>query len=625
MANKNGQLREFGKFRLDAEKRILWFEKEPVSLALKEIELLSVLTENPGEVVTKEELLNRVWADSFVEESNLSRHVYVLRKTLKEFGAGDLIETVPRRGYRFKGETRTDSQIVIERRSVTTTLIEEVPDTKVETGPAKRSVLLTRRAVLGLAFVLLTAAGGIVVWRQKRAAVSTTIRSVAILPFNTLNAEKGDENDGLAITDLLITRLSNIREITVRPTSAVLNFAGGDSIAAGEKLNVDAVLEGTVFRSAGNVSVTARLLKVSDGTPIWAGQFEKTAGDKLALQNEISLQLVDALALSLNSDQKHQLTKRFTESTEALELYTRGRYQWNKRSTTALSEAERLFRNAIEKDPNFALAHVGLADTLVMRELTPSLSIQAANRALEIDPDLGEAHATLGFIKMFYEWKWEEAEAEFKKAIELNPNYATGHHWYATLLAIEGRHDLAKSEMHSALGINPLSQNFLADLGQIHYFAGEFKEAEEYCLRSLAIDPDFIFAHKYLQNIFIMEGEYEKAVEEQVRYGYYENPLARKENLETAVLDAKNRLRKTSAKQYLLEALIAAPKHPNHSYHNAVIYSLTGETEKALQNLERAYEGRAFMSAFVKPDPVFAALRNEPRYRDLLSKMDLAD
>ncbi|MEO8574232.1 MAG: FlgO family outer membrane protein, partial [Pyrinomonadaceae bacterium] len=333
------------------------------------------------------------------------------------------------------------------------------------------------------------------------------IRSIAILPFNSIGSNDDGGTSGIGLADILITRLSNIREIDVRPTGAVLNLAGLDSRAAGERLQVDAVLEGTIARTDDNVRVTARLINVIDGTTIWAAELERPRADELSLQNEIAVRLLASLSVRLRPDEATNFRKRFTESPEAYDLYVRGRYFWNKRTIESMSEAQRLFQNAVERDPNFALAYVGLADTVMMSEIQPSLSHKAVDRALQIDPNLGEAHATLGFIKMFLEWNWDEAETSFKRSIDLSPNYATSHHWYATLLAVRGQFDEAKREMRRAIELDPLSQNFLADLGQIHYFAGEYREAEDYCRRALAIDPDFGFAHRYLYDIYILTGD----------------------------------------------------------------------------------------------------------------------
>lgn len=633
MNSKNTPLREFGKFRLDAEKKVLWFDDEPVKLALKEIELLCVLTESGGEVFTKDELLNKVWADSFVEESNLARHIYVLRKTLKEFGAENLIETVPRRGYRFAGKIREieNVELVIERHSLTKTLIEiqeEGEKGRKEEWKIKsawKSFLLTvTGAILLLAFI---GSVGFLGYRNLKAKTFTSeIKSIAVLPFETIDGEKGNEHQGLGLADVLITRLSNIKEINVRPTSAILNFDYQDSITFGEKLKTDAILEGAIYRTSDKVRVTARLIKVDDGSPIWAGQFEKPLQDELRLQDEIALQVVDALALNLSGNEKNALTKRYTESVDAFRLYQKGRYEWNKRSWQGMIDAQRLFRSAIERDPNFALAHVGLSDTIAI-STEPTEAYNAVQKALELDPNLAEAHASLGFLQMFHDWRWREAETSLKKSIEFNPNYATAHHWYAQLLAIEGRNSEAKAAMRRALEINPLSYNFLADLGQIYYFAGEYKEAEEYCRKALEIYPDFTFAREYLADIYLKTGEYEKAVEEEIKAQKinltFANESAERKKYLEADIDARRKIYREGGIKRFVENLTVGPQEPSFYYLYAARYAFLGEREKALDRLEKAFEGRGFLTAFVKADPVFSSLRDEPRYREILRKMNL--
>jgi DNA-binding winged helix-turn-helix (wHTH) protein/TolB-like protein/Flp pilus assembly protein TadD len=614
MNNNGHHLRIFGQFMLDTEKRVLWCDGQPVKLAYKQVELLCVLTESAGEVITKQELLNRLWAESFVEESNLSRHVYVLRKTLKDLGAEDLIETVPRRGYRFTGEMGPSEQLIIERRAVMTTRIDIDP----ETASVPTRLTTSRLVVIAAVLLVLTMAAGIVGWRKE----SVSERSIAILPFNTLN--DGSDTAGLGITDMLITRLSKISELRVRPTSSVLGLTG-DSLENGKRLGVDVVLEGTILRTSDNIRVTARLLRTADGSSVWAGQFDKPLIEELALQNEIAVQIASALRLSLNTSQRNELVKRYTDSPEAYQLYVKGRYLWSRRNRQNMLDAEQAFRSALEKDPNFALAHVGLADTMVMRELTPGVTTRALDSALELDPNTGEAHATLGFINMFHEWQWDKAGAAFVLANELSPGYATAHHWHATLLAIEGRFDQAKLEMHRALDIDPSSPLYLADLGQIHYFAEEYDQAEAYCQQAIAIDPGFGNAHRYLHDVYLIKGETEKAVAEWTRFMFCEDPAAKTEDLGGAIAKIKDELHSKGRGKYLLDTLVQAPSHPNYNYFNAKVYTLVGEKEKALTNLELAYAGRAFLSAFVKAEPIFAPLRDEPRYRNIISSMNLPD
>lgn len=364
-------------------------------------------------------------------------------------------------------------------------------------------------------------------WNARPGSASTAnIRSIAVLPFKAINPDKENPHQGLGMADILITRLSNIKAIKVRPTSAVMSFENPDedSISIANKLQVDAVLEGTIYRTGDKVRVTGRLTKVSDQSVIWSGQFERLTRDELSLQNEIALQVVDALTLNLTGNEQRALTKRYTENDDAYQLYLRGRYHWNKRNYGDLGEAERLFRNAIERDPHFALAYVGLADSMIFEYRLPETA-SALYKAIDLDPTLAEAYATKGFYETVHGWSWQEAEADFKKSIELNPGYATAHQWYATLLEIEGRNDEAKAEMRRALEINPTSYNFLADLGQIHYFSHEYGKAKEYCNKALEIYPDFPYAHVYLRNIYLQTGEYNAAVDESYK-AYYAQYLA---------------------------------------------------------------------------------------------------
>lgn len=629
MRNEVKGLREFGRFRLDVQKKVLWHEDEPVNLPLKEIELLCVLTENSGEVVTKNELLEKVWADSFVEESNLSRHIYLLRKTFKDFGESeDLIQTVPRRGYRFAGDIREsgNGELVIEKHTLTQTLIEEEPATR----PQPRAVLTRSRLVVLLGVLILVLAIGIAFLRYRpNASGGSGVKSIAVLPFKTIGAEKKNDHQGLGTADLLITRLSNLKEITVRPTTAVMAFENyvEDSVAIGKKLQVDAVLEGTIYRTAGNVRVTVRLVRVSDQSSIWTGLVEKPLADEFRLQNEIVLQVVNALSLNLSGNEKDALTKRYTENAEAYQLYVRGRYEWNKRTPAAMNEAERLFRNAIEKDPNFALAYVGVADYLVMGADAAETSI-ALTRALELDPNLAEAYATFGFNYTFHTWDWQAAEVNFKRSIELNPGYATAHHWYSILLAIQGRTDEAKSEMRRALEINPTSHNFLADLGQLHYFAREYDKAEEYCRKALEIYPEFMNAHDHLYRVYLQTGEHDKVIDEYIEFAKSFASFAGqtdkdRERWLTSVVGIREAYQQRGIRGYLESRLSFKGSDSNIFHYNAMWYAFLGEKEKALDNLEKAYVGRAFLLVFVKADPAFDPLRKEPRYQAILRGMNL--
>jgi DNA-binding winged helix-turn-helix (wHTH) protein/TolB-like protein/Tfp pilus assembly protein PilF len=607
----------FGEFRIDTRKKVLWQNDKTVSIPRKEVEVLSMLVRNRGELVTKNELLDEVWENSFVGENNLSRHIYLLRKTLSDLGAADgLIQNVPSRGYRFAGEVRQlePDEMVLEKRTQTRTLIEFREE---------------RRANLQLTVVIATvvlflAGGSAFVASRYFGPERSKIRSIAVLPFQTIGGSKDTEHTGTGLADILTTRLSNLKDLRIRPAAASAGLMGDDPVAAGQKLGVDAVLDGTVYLSDGRIRVTARLVNVTDASIVWSGEFEKLREEELVLQREIALQIVPALSINLSSGEHDAIAKHYTESADAYQLYVKGRYEWNKRSNPGMIAAEHLFRNAVAADPNFALAYVGLADTLLTQQPNEQEAAFVVAKALELEPNLAEAHASRGFHLMFLQWRWAEAEAAFKRSLELNPNYATAHHWYATLLAIKGETEAAKSEMHKALELNPISYNFLADLGQLYYFSGDYAEAEKYCLKALDLYPDFVFAHQYLHFIYLKTGQYEKAVVA-IEKAYAINGGALSKDSENKEwIDGYGAVfRKSGIKGYLEYRYPGTASSPELFYLYAMKHAFAGEREQALDYLERSTDARMFISAFVKADPVFEPLRTDPRFRAILSKMKL--
>ncbi len=635
---------EFGGFRLDTEKHRLLRDGEIVSLTPKAVDTLFALIERRGQLVERDELMNSVWHDLAVEDGNLTVTISMLRKALGEGGNGQkFIETVPRLGYKFIADVREVAEIVpalvFEKQTLGRVVIEE----EVSLGKpsfnrfASRLFSAPRRK---LATVAATASAVVLVIGSftyfsrsgpEPGVASAAVKSIAILPFKTIGARNQDVHEGLGLADMLITRLSNIKAVTVRPTSAIIALENQevDAVSAARNLQVDAVLEGTIYRAGDKVRITGRLLRVSDQSIIWSGQFERLAKDGLQLQNEIALQVVDALALNLGGNEKTALNRRYTESADAYQLYITGRYHWNKRNFADLSEAERLFRNAIERDPNFALAHVGLADSMLFLDRQPE-TVSAIEKALELDPNLAEAYATKGFYRAVHHWQWRAAEDDLKKSIELKPGYATAHHWYAILLEIKGRNDEAKAEMQRALEINPMSYNFLADLGQIYYFNREYDKAKEYCNKALEIYPDFAFAHGYLFQIHLQTGEYDAAIDAgkknlATQWRYAHQSTSEAEGRQDWADKQGQVYRHGGIRKFLEYRFIDAGRSidPSILYGFASHYAFLDEKEKALDNLEKALEARSFLMPWVKADPVFDGLRREPRFQEILRKMNL--
>ncbi len=642
---------EFRRFRLDAQEGVLLKDDRPVPLTPKAFDLLLLLVENRGHLVLKEEIMSRLWPESFVEEVNVNRNISTLRRALADSPTDPAyIETVPKRGYRFVApavEVLVDgAELILERRTSAEIITEEEEITETGGGPGTDDVyepatLSTRRATqtsrisrlrqhTGLLsavvmLALVAAASYLAIAQRGRAATTAGVKSLAVLPFKDMGAT-GDEHVGLGLADVLITRLGNLKAVTVRPTSAVLKFEGQEqeSTAAGQLLGVDAVLEGSIYQSRDQIRVTARLMRVSDRSPMWSGQFDDRAKDMLAVQNAIAEQVVEALALNLSAGEKAALARPTSENADAYQLYVKGRYYWNKRSWQGMVQAGYLFRRAIERDPNFALAYLGLADQLATEPDNPEAFV-ALDKALALDPNLGEAYATMGFNQMFHQWDWPKAEESFRRAIELKPGYGTAHQWYATLLAVTGRVDEAKQEMRRALDIDPMSANFLADLGQMHYFAREYEEAEAYCRKALEVAPDFVFAHEYLTNIYLKTGRAAEAFDEW-RQRDRSNAFVAPAN---ASLPNEARVRA----QYLQSGMNGFLQQrikdhvgisdPNFFYEVARLYTLLGEREPALAGLERSYESKAFLLPFVNSDPVFDSLRAEPRFQAVLRRLSL--
>jgi len=390
----------------------------------------------------------------------------------------------------------------------------------------------------------------------------------------------------------------------------------------GKLLGVDAVLEGSVYRIQEKIRVTARLMRVSDQSPIWSGQFDDKATDVLVVQNAIAEQVADSLTLNLSAGEKAALTKHYSENQDAYQLYVKGRYYWNKRSWPGMAQADYFFRRAIEKDPEFALAYLGLADRLFTgRDNAEAYSV--LGKALALDPNLGEAYATMGFAQMFHAWDWQKAEESFKRAIELNPGYGTAHQWYATLLAITGRMDEAKQEMRRALEIDPMSANFLADLGQMHYFAHEYEDAESYCRKALEIAPDFLFAHEYLGFIYLKTGREANAFEEyRKRDRSNAFDMAPANDVEREDARVKAQYLQSGMSGFLRQRIDDfGTRCTGACYVLTKYYALLGDKEQALAGLEKSYEARDFLLPFVNTDPVFDDLRAEPRFQAILHRM----
>ncbi|MFN2392038.1 MAG: winged helix-turn-helix domain-containing tetratricopeptide repeat protein, partial [Pyrinomonadaceae bacterium] len=494
---------EFGKFVLDPQEKTLFADGKAIHLPAKEFETLLLLVENNGKALSKDEMMQAIWEDAFVEETNLAKQISRLRKLFNASGE-EFIETLPKHGYRFSADVNHIAQpfgeTILEKRTVKrlTVKLEENSEALPPLLPAaKRKFPLP--AIFGVASILLAVVS--VIWFWSGTKTPAKINSIAVLPLRPLTEAENSKTLGLGLTDTLIMKIGGLRQITVRPISAVTPFADApqDALEIGKKLNVDAVLEGTIQQSEGRVRLNARLLRVENGEQIWAEQFESEAAQIFDLQDRLTAQTAQALKLKLGASETEQITKRFTNNTEALDAYLKGRYFSNRRTVGDLKTAIGYFNEAIVKDPNYALAYVGLADAYsLLADYDGALPAdaypkakEAATKALELDDELAEAHTSLAYVKMFYYHDWQGAQDGYRQAIALNPNYATARHWYSEYLTAMGRFDEAFVEARRAKEIDPLSPSVNAQEVWILFYSRRFDEAIERGRRIAEMNPDY--------------------------------------------------------------------------------------------------------------------------------------
>jgi DNA-binding winged helix-turn-helix (wHTH) protein/TolB-like protein/Flp pilus assembly protein TadD len=631
---------QFGPFRIDVEKRMLLRDGEGVTLAPKAFDTLLILVKHHGQVLEKDELMRELWPDSIVEEANLPQNISALRKALGESpNERRYIITIPGRGYRFAADVEEiegeDQDLVLERYTKSTIVINEQqysPADSISRMPAPRASYIRRKPVLAgmIVLALIFSASLLWLWLSGRSEVQqrgAPIKSLAVLPFRQLGAE-ADEYLGLGIADSLITRLSNLREIKVRPTSSVLKYINETKPPAeiGRELGVEAVLEGNIRKDGETIRVTIQLVRVDDGSAMWAGRFDNRFTSIFSIEDSISGRVAESLAPRLTGVEREALVRRYTENTGAYHLYLKGSYFLNKKTPEATYKAMEYFRQATEKDANYALAYVGLANSYLAVPVTDAAprenfpkAREAASRALEIDNRLAEAYAAIGLISFWYDWDWKEAEANFKRAIENNPNSALCRFYYAHLLSNMGRHEEAIPEARRAVELDPLSLLINSVCAQLFYHAREYDQAIEQAQKVVEIDPDYWIARTLIGRIYAEKGMYGEAIGElqqglqlsggstesytQLGYGY---AVSGNRAQAERVLDELKRLLK---KRYV----------PLNNL--ARIYVGLGQKDQALDLLEKALGDRETGLTYLKVVPQWDTLREEPRFKYLMRRI----
>lgn len=460
-----------------------------------------------------------------------------------------------------------------------------------------------------------------------------TIRSVAVLPFINAGADPDTEYLSDGITESLINSLAQLPNLTVMSRDSVFRYKGhGTSAqAAGRELNVQAVLTGRVVQRGDTLSISADLVDVDNNRQLWGEQYTRKISDILAVQEEISREISDKLRLRLTGDEQKRLVKRYTDNTEAYQLYLKGRYHSSKITEGGLKKGIEYFQQAIEMDPSYALAYAGLADSYMNlggvfgfsspREYFPKAKA-AALKALEFDETLAEAHASLATAKLNYEWNWTEAEREFKRAFQLNPNHAEAHQSYGTLLESAGRFVEAIAERQRAQQLDPLSPHRTADVGYPLYYARRYEEAIEYYRKALELEPTFFWSYLWIGQAEVQLGKYQEAIADINRAAALSSGNVRvAATLGHALAISGN---KAQALQVLKQLEERARNGYVSPYYFALLYTGLGEKDLALEWLEKAYEERQPYLILIKVEPVFDVLHSDPRFQDLLRRIGLS-
>jgi TolB-like protein/Flp pilus assembly protein TadD len=572
MEAKASRVYEFGPFRLEPAERRLLREGTPIVLTAKVLDLLIALVERAGHLVSKEELLSRVWPDSFVEEANLSVNVSALRRAIGDGcqDTGKYIETIPRVGYRFVATVR------------------------------------------------------------EAAAGEPNIHSIAVLPLANLSADPAQEYFTDGLTEELITELAKISRLRVISRTSAMHFKSTSKTVPeiARELSVDAVVEGAVVRDGNRVRISAQLIDARTDLHLWAQSYEGDLGDVLRLQDQVAWAIANEIKGKLAPP--HQGPSRANVravSSEVHELYLKGRFHWNKRTEEGLKRSIEYFQQAIEGAPLYALAYSALADShnmlglwsvLPHTEVAPKAKA-AATKALEIDDQLAEAYASLGWSRFAFDWDWVDAEKELKRAIKLNPGYESAHRWLCNCLQQQGRLDEASVEIKVAKELDPLSLVNNTVLGQNLYFLHKYDQAIEQERKTLEID-NFAYSHYVLGSAYEQKGDLGKAILEfQKAATLNANPVYPAGLGHAFALAGRKR-----EAQKLLDELSTLSIQRNIAWNEiAVICVGLGENDRALGVLEIAYEKHSSQLNWLKVDPRFDHLHKDPRFQDVLRRMNL--
>lgn len=624
----------FGPFILDPTEKVLLRKGHPLPLPPKALETLVALIEHRGHVVDKSELLERVWPNTFVEEATLTQNIFTLRKALDDSANGhEYIETIPKRGYRFVASVHLANGGGALEEPARLASGGLSPSISVRTRLARARTLVI--AAVALAVVLLSVWYLTRRWPGQHASPNAARIMLAVLPFQNLTGDPQQDFLSDGFTEEMITQLGRMdpQRLGVIARTSAMQYKGKEKPAGqiAQELHVDYILEGSLRRESNRLRISAQLIQAKDQTHLWAANYDRDMRDVLKVESEVAGSIARQIEIKLPPSTLARLASDQTTDPEAYQLYLQGRFFLNKRTAEGLERSGDLFQRAIAIDPNYVKAYAGLADSFILlgafEVKAPAEAIPkgraAALRAIEIDEGSAEAHASMAFILSRFDWNWPEAEREFQRAIELDPNYTTAHHWYALHLIGLGRSNEAIAEIKRAKELDPASPLLTTDSGLVFYFARQYGSAKKECEKALALDTKFGLAHRTLGLVEEELGMHQEALREfqEARGVLREDPwmlaeigrsYARAGNREEAS-HSMSELRRLAKKRYvspLALALLGISLDPNN--------------DENFVWLEKAYDSRINLSGLVV-DPAFDGIRQDPRFRTLLRRAGLPE
>lgn len=614
----------FGPFRLDPAQRLLLRDGQPVPLTPKAFDILLALVENRGRVLEKDELMRLVWPDTVVEESNLTQHIFTLRRVLGE-GPNDhrYIATVPRHGYRFVAEVREAEGGWTERAATAPAQ---------PTASTSGTLFAPRAAAIAIGVLAALMAAGLA-FRLSQPRTAPGLVSIAVLPLDNVTHDPAQEYFSDGMTEELITDLAKIRALRVISRASVMQFKGTrkplPEIA--RTLNVDKVVEGSVLRFGDRVRITAQLIDAPSDRHLWSESYERDARDVLSLQDEVAQEICRHIRVALTSEEQERLSRPRGVDPEVHILHLKGQYSFAKRTPDNLRTSIDYFTQAIAKDPSYAPSYAGLAnahgmmaigafDVLPPAEAMPKARA-AALKALQLDESLADAHAALGWVRFNYDWDWAAAETEFRRAIELKPSYATAHQWYAVYLSAMGRPDEALSEATRALELDPLSLINVVALARAHYFARQFDRAIAACQDALQMDPAFALAHLWLGRPYEAKGMYQEAIGQ---YKQFATVTGRSMAALALLGEVYGRAGEPAQARRLLEEIRSSSQRTYvPAFYFALVYVGLGDRDEAFRWLDKALAERSDFMVYLNVHAGLDPLRSDPRFAALVRRVGL--